>query len=476
MLFYCQEITAIDASIDPSVFLYNDQHYVEVAVYISGRSVSYVPDADSAYFSASVNALLKIEDHNTVIHATRFTLSSPKIEKGKPFPDLITMERIGIPEGAFTVTISLTDNNNADNQTEYRNYIKAGLKKNAVTISDIQLIRSFERSTLDHPLVKNGIYLEPLPYSFYNRQAKELIFYLEVYNTDQFLADQYALRFYIEHEGRKHLDKDERVVLIGHRRQEPQAIGASLLRMDISHVPSGNYNLIVEVRNRNNELVTSAEKFFQRSNPYLQLDLAEYAGVDARGTFADLLSEAEVNYSLEALLPRVGSINVPVVQTLLRDGKMEHKRNYILSYWVQYDAQTPYKPFREYMAKVDAVNREFSSAFYRGFQSDRGIIYLRYGPPNDIHREMSDPAAPPYEIWTYTEFSEFQNSAKFIFYNPSLAVNEYILLHSTARGEHSDPDWQRKLYRHTPVGGNYIDDVEIPRNFGSQGGALFGDF
>jgi len=469
-------LKGLDASVEPCVFLNKDQHYVEVSIYISGKSIHFAPDADSAYYKAAVDVMLSVMDGNKTILATRLTLNSPSIKRNDMIPDLISLERLGIPTGQFTLKAKLLDLHREGNQIEFSIPFTADLLQENASISDIQFVREYERVLFDHPLVKNGIYMEPLPYNFYSRNAKEAIFYFEVYNTNAYPGDDYALRFYIEYADRRLLSDEDRIVLIGHRRQKPSPVNPSFLKMDITKVPSGNYHLVVEVRDRNNEIITRRKKYFQRSNPFLEIDLAKYEAVDAKGTFADLLTDAEVDYSLEALLPRIGSIHVPVVQSLLKNGTYEMKRNYVLSYWVQHDAQTPYKPFREYMQMVNAVNKEFSSSFYRGFQSDRGIIYLRYGPPNDIHREESDPAAPPYEIWTYENFSEFQSNAKFIFYNPSLAVNEYQLLHSTARGEHSDPDWQRKLYRHQLIDGNYIDDVQIRRNFGSQGGALFGDF
>mgnify|MGYP000642777058 CR=1 FL=1 len=52
---------------------------------------------------------------------------------------------------------------------------------------------------------------------------------------------------------------------------------------------------------------------------------------------------------------------------------------------------------------------------------------MKYGEPNDIITQMSDPNAPPYEIWEYYEL-EGQQNVKFIFYNPSLAVNSMVLI------------------------------------------------
>src|SRR4030042_7133467 len=55
---------------------------------------------------------------------------------------------------------------------------------------------------------------------------------------------------------------------------------------DISQLPSGNYKLVLEVRNRENQVLTTSSLFFQRSNPRLPFQLDELASVDVASTFA----------------------------------------------------------------------------------------------------------------------------------------------------------------------------------------------
>jgi hypothetical protein len=104
-----------------------------------------------------------------------------------------------------------------------------------------------------------------------------------------------------------------------------------------------------------------------------------------------------------------------------------------------------------------------------GSITDKGFTFLRYGQPNDIFTEENEPSAPPYE----------QRIIKFLFYNPTLAFNDYKLLHSTGRGEMSNPNWESVLYRNTnqePNDGR--DDFTTPnaRNgFGRNAKRFFND-
>jgi hypothetical protein len=92
------------------------------------------------------------------------------------------------------------------------------------------------------------------------------------------------------------------------------------------------------------------------------------------------------------------------------------------------------------------VNQNFGTPSRPGYKTDRGRVYLQYGAPYDIVTSVNEPGAYPYEIWFYTTLPDKQTNIGFAFYEPSLASNDYILLHSNARGELHDMRWKVKLY------------------------------
>jgi hypothetical protein len=69
-----------------------------------------------------------------------------------------------------------------------------------------------------------------------------------------------------------------------------------------------------------------------------------------------------------------------------------------------------------------------------------------------------------------------QQEVKFVFYDPDLAGNNYILLHSTMRGEINNPQWKRELYKNSPQkSGNFIDNTEPIDQMGRTIDANFSD-
>ncbi|MEN3027375.1 MAG: GWxTD domain-containing protein [Chlorobiota bacterium] len=88
----------------------------------------------------------------------------------------------------------------------------------------------------------------------------------------------------------------------------------------------------------------------------------------------------------------------------LRSGSQQEQWRKIWQYWKQRDP-TPATAYNEAMAvyfrRVDYAYFAFQSvAEPDGAQTERGKIYILYGPPTHLHRELP-PDGPPRELWTY---------------------------------------------------------------------------
>jgi len=57
----------------------------------------------------------------------------------------------------------------------------------------------------------------------------------------------------------------------------------------------------------------------------------------------------------------------------------------------------------EFYRRVAFAERRFAGAGKSGWETDRGRIYLKYGPPPEVHHQLAEQGEPPYEIWLYPE-------------------------------------------------------------------------
>jgi GWxTD domain-containing protein len=384
---------------------------------------------------------------------------------------------MAIPMGKYTLEVAVTDLNDSLNTDQFSTALVVDFK-NQITLSEVQLLRSFKADNSDNPFTKNGYHLEPLPFNYYDRFANLLAFYAEIYQADKSISDpKYNVRYVIEKEN----GNNQRVLIsAGNQEKKRSAIDALLVQMDISKLESGNYTLTVELRTLSNELLVSRQLSFQRSNPFLYFNQAEVSDEMLQKQFVQGLDEPALKYCLKAISPLMLGDDAETLNNLLKNGDAKSMRFFVFRHFVDIDPLKPEEAYQKYMAVANAADKIFKSGFRYGFETDRGRTFLRFGQASDVVHVEDEPGAVPYEIWVYYKFpATGQNNVKFLFYNPSLAGDDYILLHSNARGEIKNPKWERELYRRNPreyTDENYHDATEVTRNLGRNARAYFEDF
>ncbi len=93
-------------------------------------------------------------------------------------------------------------------------------------------------------------------------------------------------------------------------------------------------------------------------------------------------------------------------------------------FWKQYDP-TPNTPNNEketeYFQRIAYADEHFSFGD-RGWRSDRGRIYVKYGAPDEVQSKPYELSTRPYDIWYY-----YKMNLRFVFYDRH-GFGEYILI------------------------------------------------
>lgn len=483
LLFVCltflsaKQVRALDASISYATFKGQNDNYIEVYLHIVGATAGFVPVTDSTS-QATLDVVILFRQQDQIVKFDKYRLSSPAFKHPENFVDL---KRYTLENGDYEIEVSIEDVNQTDNSKHYQAAFKMNYRNDRLGLSDIELLTSLnpvQPGQENHPLVKNGYYFEPLPFNFYGKNATALIFYLEVYNTDKAIGEDFLVSFSIDDTDTP--DKVEAIQMT-HKRKSPESTGVLVQQLDIHELPSGNYRLVVEVRNRSKELLATKSVLFQRSNPYLNVDRQEIATeASLDNEFVAKLTDDDLRYSLKAIYMQMDKADGEVLNTLIKEKNRMAMQMYLFSFWATQNPTNPEAAYEAYMNVARKIDERYRSGFGYGFETDRGYVFMKYGAPNDIVAVEDEPSAPPYEIWFYYAFpSTGQNNVKFLFYNPSLATNGHRLLHSTARGEINNPRWEVELYRNAPneiEGGDYIEGNRMQRNTNRQARRLFENY
>lgn len=134
---------------------------------------------------------------------------------------------------------------------------------------------------------------------------------------------------------------------------------------------------------------------------------------------------------------------------------LEGKRNYLRQFWAKRDPSpgTPRNEAQEdYYRRIADANRKFregGAAEIPGWRTDRGRIFLRYGPPDEVLSRPQAGSTNPYEVWKYTRVRPL----KYVFWDQTRFGN-YALIWTDDRREPSRPNWVELL------GPEAVQDVE----------------
>ena len=443
---------------------HENESYVELHSYIESQSLKSVL-IDSNY-SSQLDVLVLFKQGEEIVQFDKFRMSFLAERPDENFYDI---KRYVLVPGEYQLEVSYQDVNEKDNPeaVSIQKDIVV-LDENGPQLSDILLLQNIEKDSTS-PLAKHGLVMEALPYQACPASIKRVIAYLEVYELNQTPEDQ---QFYLEYGIRNGNDD---VLVKSYKKLKKSALNPVVLQLSLDQISTGDYRFYAEIRNQEKDLIYTKESYFRRDFE----PTAEDYTLDFDSLFVSKLSEAQVWYSVASLFPIIPDQHHELLQTMIDKQELKSTQVFLYSFWASVNAEDPEKVFTGYDDLVRSLDAVYGYGGVRGYESDRGYIYLKYGSPSDIFPMDNELDAPPYEIWLYNDFPRTgQNGVKFLFYNPALDNRNFILLHGTALNESQNPQWQRILYSKTPeaIEGNYHDSRTVSDGLTRFAVDMFNDF
>lgn len=427
--------------------------YFEVYLVAGANAIKYLPVKPRGY-AAGVDVQITITQGDKVLNFDKYRLNTPLVyDTSKIDFSIVDQKRLFVPNVSAVVEVIITDINDSLNSFNYTEVFSSFLKEN-VQISDVQFADTYKMTSQENTFTKNGVELQPYPINFFPSTRKNIIFYGEVYNADKYLQDdQFMITYAIRDASTDAFNQE----FYQYTKADKQKVFSFVKEMDITDLPGGNYNLVIEVRNKKNELVAQKKVFIQRANTGAINSWENIKMINTAGTFTDAYSEEQLNYFLDIIKPVATESDRNLIESLSARVEPDMKKKFLYNFWVERDSNDPYKKWLQYLERVKEVNKSFGTPSRAGYKTDRGRVYLQYGPPYDIVSSVNEPGAYPYEIWYYTTLPDQQTNIGFAFYEPSMVSNDYILMHSNARGELHDARWKVKLYENVASPSEMLD-------------------
>ncbi len=415
--------------------------YVETYLSVAANSVKFVKK-ENGKFQASVNIIMTFTKDGEIKAFKKYDFFSPEIEDTTKLNfNYIDQQRFSVPNGTYDFEIKLADNNKSVAAVPYSQQIAVDFPTEKPSISGIELVKSYTKTATPGDLTKSGNDLVPNVFSFYPATDPKLVFYCEIYNAEKFFGkdQKYILSYGIEaFENNMKLAEYTKI-----KKETAKAITVVLSELSVEKLATGNYNLFVEMRNQQNEVVAGKKLFFQRANPAAQMAIADVQTAEIGNTFVEKITSIDsLKEYINSTYPIAAGLEKSFIRGSVKKSDLKTLQQFFFTFWQERDPNNPEKKWLAYHQEVMKVQANFGTPVKRGYQTDRGRVFLLYGPPNSREGHYNEPSSYPYEIWQYYTLNNTQRNKKFVFYSQDMVTSDFTLLHSDAIGEVYEPRWQ----------------------------------
>lgn len=450
----------------------SNQPYVETYLDFRAWTLNFVK-SDNDQYRATVEVAIVVRSGDSIVYLKKRDLISP----GTPSDTatnftFMDLHRFALPNGIYDLQLILHDKASADEPFIYNDKLLVFFEKGKPSMSNIQLMSSATPTADENMLSRNGYDMVPYFNDYIPASITQIHPYLEIYNLDQELGNKnFTVNFSIEKkETHRRMPSFSRSV----SRAKAKANVPIYTTLNIKDLPSGNYNLIAEVRNSEDQVLLKREMSFMRSNPIATAD-DNVTEEDVAISFAALLTDKDqLNFYIDALYPISSDQEIAIAKNIMQDTSLPAKQTFFYHFWHRRSAIDPEGEWSDYRQRLDYVTEHFTYPKTPGYRTDFGRVYLQYGPPDFVRNEKNF-TAPfirksgryekgvesmdynanndknqgiihylPYQLWRYNQLPNDYSNRVFLFWD-QFRSGYYKLLNSSARGEVRTSGWERDL-------------------------------
>lgn len=311
-----------------------------------------------------------------------------------------------------------------------------------LTLSGVRLAYSIARTGEggggNPNLVKNGYTIYTNTQNVLSVNDSSTYIYGELYNLD-YSADtpsDFRLAYKVNSD-RGELFRDLGYKLV----RKPGTSSVIAERLDTKDWPAGSYTIKIAATDLSSGRADSVSvplAIWPTSEQMKALAVAQQQQARYRDPYDTLDVEHKVQVATYLLDPN----QLSILKSLSDTGKAA----YLDRYWKEHD-EDPTTPVienrRRMVRRYSYVNEFFSQNVTHsdGWSTDRGRIYMVYGPPEQTEDNPAPLNGNPYTIWWY---HSIQKGLVFVF-EDRYENHEYYLVHSNADGEIYSSEWEELL-------------------------------
>ncbi len=296
----------------------------------------------------------------------------------------------------------------------------------------------------DSPFEKSGYYFNVNPSNTFGIDYGTLSLYTELSLPMAYRKNVDSITITT-----KIIDPTSRELL---RKIQRVAVSASTIpyiaSLSVDGLPSDSYYLTITAEQAGAQVAKVQKVFYVESDILLS---EEEPGVDARLLDEEaLFQSSEISQMTEGeLVDKITQANYILPDELRKSLKImtdtREKQRQFYDFWRKRDQPNtrPLSSYIDYFTRVEAANKKFSYQKTIGWKTDRGRIFIMYGPPDRTIDELFNTQSKPYIQWQYIGrgYRLIEGSRAFFYFVDKMGGGNFTLVHSNVMGEVSNPNW-----------------------------------
>ncbi|MCH2234331.1 MAG: GWxTD domain-containing protein [Crocinitomicaceae bacterium] len=417
-------------------FTPESQSYVSTSLQFDSGSLKYYGDSTGNLFAKlEITHIFKQQD--SIILADKYLLTSPAM-KDSTVEDFYDLRNYALEPGIYSYELVIKDALTGEIVAGEQAIQIQGGEENEIIMSDVAYIQDAYQTDEKNNFTKNGFFMLPYLTNYYPPETNKIVFYLEIYNANKVLEENedYLISYsIIDRQMRREVDG-----IFQYQRLKAASVTPIIGFLPIDVLPTGSYDLNITLINKDSDTIFQKLAYFERRSDVPRQMIVDMENVEIGESFMASIPRDSIPYFLQSLMPISPRFEYESIRKILKAKDTTQMEEYFYVFWVTTAPDDPAKAWQDYRKQVYIAEGLFGTQIKYAFETDRGRIYLQYGPPNDLIDRPSEIGTLPYQIWRYYRIDQ-RSDVRFVFYNPDLVTNDYPLVHSELPGEIQNYNW-----------------------------------
>lgn len=223
-------------------------------------------------------------------------------------------------------------------------------------------------------------------------------------------------------------------------------------------IKSGNYRVVFRL-SKKETIVQEQDIYFQTlrtPNNYYKAKrkvnkliqnrvIHSYSDIDLDQTFVAGYNLKRIKMNINALMPIAERSEQGALEGITQNDNLEEQKRFFYNFWYSRNPQNPEAEWKAYATKLNYASRKYGYGSLKGYQTDKGMLYLKFGPPNREIRASNEKGTKPYEVWFYAELDRYTN-LNILFVQQGSLTNERVMTHSSDPNFFFNPYWASQLF------------------------------